>query len=163
MTQTPMYKGKHSDQQVNGNSFKGKKYSLVEYTALNSVQTFLYNRALFGLAVYTQEEIKEMHWEKRKRILKVHRRAQSTLNIWKQQVTNVLSSNIFSTLFPKSSLAKAFVETTEDVDPEYINKMTFKELGISKKNVIDKLITDGVLPINFYQLKQEEICKSNLC
>ena len=98
-----------------------------------------------------------------KRILKVHRRAQSTLNIWKQQVTNVLSSNIFSTLFPKSSLAKAFVETTEDVDPEYINKMTFKELGISKKNVIDKLITDGVLPINFYQLKQEEICKSNLC
>ena len=163
MTQSPMYNGKHEDQQVNGNNFKGKKYSLVEYTTLNNVQTFLYNRALFGLAVYSQEEIKEMHWEKRKRILKVHKRAQTTLNIWKQQVTNVLSSKIISTLFPKSALAQAFVDTTDDVDSEYINRLSFKELGISKKNVIDKLIADGVLPINFYQLKQEEICKSNLC
>ena len=163
MTQDIMYKGNHSEYQTSGNRFKEKRYALIEYTALNSMQTFLYNRALFGLSVYTQEEIKEMHWEKRKRILKVHKRAQTTLNIWKQQVTNVLSSKIISTLFPKSALAQAFVDTTDDVDSEYINRLSFKELGISKKNVIDKLIADGVLPINFYQLKQEEICKSNLC
>ena len=63
MTQDIMYKGKHSQYQVSGNNLNGKKYSLVEYTALNNVQTFMYNRALFVLSVYNQDEIKELHLE----------------------------------------------------------------------------------------------------
>ncbi len=154
-----MYKGKHSQYQVSGNNLNGKKYSLVEYTALNNVQTFLYNRALFGLSVYTQDEIKEMHWEKRKRILKVHKRTQTALNTWKQQVTNAINSKIITTLFPKSTFANDFAGAIEETDPDFINKLSFKQLGISKKSIIDKLIREGILPANFYQLKQEEVCK----
>lgn len=153
-----MYTGKHSEYQTQGNRLKDKKYVLIEYTILNSVQTFLYNRALFGLSVYEKEEIEKMHWEKRKRIIKVHKRAQGALNVMKQVITNKINSKIITNLFPKSTFAQDFAGDVEETDSEFINKLSFKQLGISKRSVIDKLIAEGILPTNFYQLK-DEVCK----
>jgi hypothetical protein len=38
-------------------------------------------------------------------------------------------------------------------DPEYISTLEFKDLGISKKDIVIKLIQEKVLPNNFYELK----------
>lgn len=149
------YTGQYSEYQQKGN----KRYNIIEYTALNNTQNFLYNRALFGLSIYHPEELKEMHWEKKKRIMKVYQRAQTVLNVWKQQIVNVISTNVFIKYFPKTEFTKFMVATTADTDAEYVNKLSFKTLGISRKMVIDKLITEKILPNNFYELKAEEVCK----
>lgn len=153
------YSGKFSDFQTYGNSFRGRRYGIEQYDSLNNYQNFLYNRALFGLAVYSQEEIKEMRWDKRKRIIKVHKRAQSVLNIWKQQIVNQLSTQFFVTWFPNQSITQRLIETTNDTDPEYVNKMSFKTLRITKAQVVSKLVAEGILPPNFHELKQETVCK----
>jgi len=152
------YVGNYSNYQLCGNTFNGKKYNLVVHTPLNNHQNMLYNRALFGLAMYTQEEIQEMHWEKRKRIIKVHKRAQSVLNIWKQQLTNSISTKFFITIFPKTEFAAHFEQTASETDPDFINKLSFKELRITKAQIILKLIEEAILPPNFYELKPLTKC-----
>ena len=150
----PHYAGKLGDQQVNGNNFKGKRYSEIKSNGMSDYQLFLYNRAIFGLSVYSETELKVMRWDKRKRIVKVHKRAQNVLNIWKQEITNKWSTEFFVKIFPTQDFTKYFVKTVNDTDPEYVNNLTFKELGIPKKAIIAKLINEGILPPNFYELKQ---------
>jgi hypothetical protein len=153
------YSGSLSDLQLFGSSFQGRKYDKIQYDSLNDYQNFLYNRALFGLAVYSQEEIKLMRWDKRKRIVKVHRRAQLVLNVWKQQIVNAWSTVFFMTWFPKTLITQTLIETTNDTDPAFVNKMSFKSLRITKTQVVNKLIVEGILPPNFYELKNETTCK----
>lgn len=153
------YVGNYSKYQLEGNDYNGKKYSLIVHTPLNNHQNMLYNRALFGLSLYTQEEIQEMHWEKRKRIIKVYKRAQSVLNIWKQEITNKITTAFFSALFPKTEFAIIMENTVNDTDEEFINKLSFRDLGISKSQIILKLIETGILPPNFYELKPLTTCK----
>lgn len=152
------YTGKFSDQQTNGNSFRGRKYGNVE-SDMTDYQSFLYNRALFGLAVYSQEEIKEMRWDKRKRIIKVHKRAQTVLNIWKQQIVNKLSTHLFAEVFPNTIITETFIATVDETDPEHINRMSFKTLRITEVEIASKLIAEGILPPNFHELKTEQVCK----
>jgi hypothetical protein len=40
-------------------------------------------------------------------------------------------------------------------DPEYVNKMSFKMLNISKPQIVDKLIEAKVLPKNFKILEDD--------
>lgn len=152
------YTGMLGEQQVYGSSHHGKRYAVIE-TSLNNYQNFLYNRALFGLSVYSQEEIKEMHWDKRKRIIKVHKRAQVTLNLWKQEIINSRVAHLFMTLFPKTSVTADMVEECKHTEPSYINKMSFRDLGLTKDSVILKLIETGILPKDYYELKPQEVCK----
>lgn len=152
-----MYKGKYSDQQTTGNRYKGKSYGRHEANSLNNYQNFLYNRALFGLAVYSQEEIKEMHWDKRKRIIKVHKRAQAILNLWKQEIIVALSNKFFTDLFPRMDITKQLVGDKNPTDPNYVNNMSFKSLRITKDAVISRLIAGGVLPPNFKELKPQQL------
>lgn len=153
------YAGLFSDHQLNGSSFRGRKYGSIQDDNLTDYQIFLYNRALFGLAVYSQDEIRDMRWDKRKRIIKVHKRAQIVLNIWKQQMVNALSTHFFTSLFPGNPITESFIQTTNDTDPDYINRMSFKALRISKAQVASKLVAEGILPPNFYELKTEQLCK----
>ena len=120
-------------------------------------QNFLYNRALHGLSIYTPEEVMIMLPEKRKRILKVHKKAQKILNLWKQEIVNIAANKFFTNIFPDTEFTKCLVDFygTEG-DPDYINKMSFKMLKISKEQVISKLIKHKILPKNFNELKQEK-------
>lgn len=149
------YSGMLSDHQLYGSNFQGRKYGMIQYDSLTDYQNFLYNRALFGLAVYKEEEIKDMRWDQRKRITKVHRRAQTVLNLWKQQIVNNWSTEFFKKWFPTMPITKFLIETNNDTDPAYVNKMSFKSLRITKAQVISKLIAEGILPQNFYQLKSK--------
>ena len=114
-------------------------------------QTFLYNRALFGLKVYTEAELAVMHGAKKKRILKVHRNAQNVINLWKQSLVHEFTKPIFN-LFYHSPLAKQLKEMDE-TDPDFDCTLTFKDLGLKKDDIVDKLIESKILPNNFMDLK----------
>lgn len=146
------YQGKLSTYQVNAPSYNGKIYQAVEVTSLTSEQMFLVNRALYGLSVYTQKEILIMKPVKRKRILKVHKKTVKMLNLWKQETLLTLSNSFFKKLFPNSPITKELLNRTE-IDPDFKCTMSFKELGISKKQLVSKLFEERILPPNFYQLK----------
>ena len=48
----------------------------LSYTKLNPYQHFLFKRVLHGLKVYKPEEVKKLHWDKKRRITKVWKRSQ---------------------------------------------------------------------------------------
>lgn len=139
---------------LNNNSInysgKLKNYQLYEVDKFNKYQNFLYKRALYGLSMFEEKEIKQMHWQKRKRIIKVHKKAQNALNLYKQEKTNRYTKEFFK-LFYKSKLCKELLE--DFIDPDYINDLDFKSLKISKEDIIKIFIKNSVLPKNFYKLE----------
>jgi len=151
--QKVVYKGKMESYQLYGNP--GRKQQVVyEKDEFNPQQNYLYKRVLFGLSVYSEEELTKMHWDKKKRILKVHSRAQTVLNIWKHQLSNQWTADLLTSLFWNSNFAKEYADKfVNEVDPTYISNLEFKSLGVSKKEIVNKLIEEKVLPYNFYQLK----------
>lgn len=120
-------------------------------------QNFLYNRALYGLSIYTPEEVVIMTPEKRKKIMQIHKKTQKILNLWKQEIVNILANKFFTDVFPDMEITKCLVECygTEG-DPEYINNMSFKSLKINKEQIICYLIEKKILPKNFNELNQQE-------
>lgn len=120
-------------------------------------QTFLYNRALYGLSIYTPEEVVIMAPHKRKRILQIHKKTQKILNLWKQEIVNILANKIFTDIFPNTEFTHCLVQTYGVTgDPEYTNNMSFKTLKLSKEQIIAKLIESKILPKNFNELNQKE-------
>lgn len=152
--QKVVYEGRLSHYQQYGKSFNKSKVQF-EKDPFNAYQNFLYKRALFGLSVYGEEELSKMHWDKKKRILKVHERAQKVLNIWKQEIANKWSAQGLTEVFHHSTLIKNLVEIfANHVDADYISPLEFKQLGINKTQIINKLISEKVLPSNFYELNE---------
>lgn len=150
-TQSLDYKGVLSNYQLFADSSKG--YVEYEQDVFNNYQNFLYKRALFGLSVYSPEELSAMHKDKKKRIIKVHQHAQNVLNLWKQELVNGFVNKIFQSLFHHSTLAKDIVDKFgNDVDDSYISKVDFKSIGIDKQQIVSKLIQEKILPKNFYEL-----------
>jgi len=142
------YKGQLKDYQQKGNTYKGKKYMSYQRDMFCQTQNNLYKRALFGLNVFTQDEIKDMNPNKRKRIKKVNLKAQNVLNLYKQVKTNYQLNSFLALYFPNNRIGKFDI-----IDSSYISKVTLKELNISKKDVIDLFIKEGVLANNFYKIK----------
>jgi len=75
----------------------------LSYTKLNPHQHFLFKRVLHGLNMYKKDEIESMHWDKKRRIKKVWRKGQDTINEMKQYVAYVRSQKIFC-LFKHSNM-----------------------------------------------------------
>ena len=71
---------------------------------------------------------------------------------WKQWICHNDSNQIFA-IFANSPLAKGFIDTPFYYLPDYINKFTLKELGITYECLIVKFISEGLLPKNFFELK----------
>lgn len=147
------YRGSLEEFQLYGSQINGNRYTEYEVDPFNQYQNFLYKRALFGLKMYSPEEVADMTAAKKSRILKLHRRSQRVLNIYKQELVNKFTNNLFTKLFPNSSITKALIGELNYTDPEFINKMDFKTLGVSKTDIVDRLIIEKILPKNFYDLK----------
>jgi hypothetical protein len=127
----------------------------LDYTKLNPYQHFLFKRVLHGLNVYTPEQVNELHWDKKRRIKKVWQRAQDEVNKWKQVICAKKFNQIFS-VFSKSPLGREILEIpVDEVDPEYVNKLTFKDLGINYEDLILFFMSKGLLPANFLDLKPQ--------
>jgi hypothetical protein len=140
-------------------SKKTKNYSLeFERDPYSQQQNLLYKRAMFGLNIYTREEVQKMHWQKRKRIKKVQIRTQKELNLWKQELVNNLTNKLLSTMFPKSPVTKALLDYSY-TDSEFKNTISFTDLGIKKSDIVKRLITKGLLPNNFNSLNIDSVLK----
>jgi len=124
----------------------------IVYTKLNPQQHFLFKRVLHGLKMYKREEVNDMHWDKKRRITKVWKRGQSIINEWKQYISYKQIQPIFR-IFAKSELGRGIYETPFEYLPDYKNKMTLKELGITYEDLILKFIGKGLLPKNYFSLK----------
>jgi hypothetical protein len=114
-------------------------------------QNMLYSRLLNGLKAYSKEELYAMNSNKKKRIVRVHKRAQEVLNLWKQEL--MLSTLII----PKGEevsdgLAQLFTKLTAGIkpDPKFFCTLSFKDLGLKKADVIEKFMEEKLLPADFY-------------
>ena len=124
----------------------------IHYQKLNPRQHFMFKRVLHGLRLYTKDEIEKMHWDKKRRIIKVWKRSQDVINRWKQKLCFNDSNKIFA-IFKNSKLGRQFYEEPFYYLPDYNNKLTLKELGIQYEHVIVKFIAEGLLPKNFFDIK----------
>lgn len=123
-------------------------------TTVNSLtQQKLYRLALYGLSVYTPEEIARLSFIEKKKIIVTQQKTQTLLNKFKQEAVHKKIGSFLTTFFPKSSFAKALAHYDKYLDDTDKNTMSFKDLGITKEMIIDKLLSAGLLPKNFYQLK----------
>ena len=144
------YKGKLEAYQL----YKGDTYTEYEKDNYNNYQNHLYKRALYGLSAFTQAELATMCSKKKQRVSKVYMKGQNIINVYKQKITNAYSNFIFKTLFPESPLTQFLMET-EETDVEFKNTLSFKELGISKDQIVGIFITEGILPKNFHSLQRD--------
>jgi hypothetical protein len=129
-----------------------KTYIQYEQDKYSVYQNYLYKRALYGLESLSEKELATICSKKKQRINNVYKRAQTVLNIVKQKLTIKYSNNIFQRLFPNAEITKAMLEYKE-VDSKYKNTLTFKDLKMSKDDIIRIFIAEGVLPKNFLSLK----------
>jgi hypothetical protein len=132
-----------------------------EYNKLNPYQHFLFKRVLHGLNVYKPEEVKKLHWDKKRRITKVWRRGQREINAWKQMLCNKQVNAYLSKTFKSSPAAQyiANIPANETLD-DYKNTFTFKDLGITYEDVVIKFLSIGLLPKNYFTLSPNEHQKS---
>ena len=130
------------------------EYQLHPKSIINSFQYSKFKRVLHGLKVYKPEEVRKLHWDKKRRITRVWKRAQKELNAWKQMLCNKKINHYLSTTFKHSSLAQYIASfPPEEVLDDYTNTMTFKELGINYEDVILKFMSLGLLPRNYFTIK----------
>jgi hypothetical protein len=127
------------------------KYQELETIVFNTTQQRLYAETLYGLKAFSKEEITAMPASKKKIIFTHFNRVQRFLNRWKQEISNEKLNNFLTKLFYNSTFIKSFCEVNEPSD-SIKDKHTFRELGITKKMIVDKLISNNLLPKNFYQL-----------
>jgi len=123
----------------------------IRYNKLNPKQHFMFKRVLHGLKMYKKQEIDSMHWDKKRRIIKVWKRSQDVINEWKQELSYKDTNKIFS-IFINSKLGKDIIEQPFVYMPDYINKLNFKTYGIGYEHLIIKFISTGLLPKNFFKL-----------
>jgi hypothetical protein len=140
------YVGSFSTLQTEGSS------KLINYaTHCSPIQQDLYNRLLKGINTYDKNIVYAMNSTKKKRIQSAHKKAQNLLNIWKQELTILKSNSLFAELFPNSNITSGMLKDTETL-PNFRNTLTFKDLGITKEDIINKFLSAGLLPSNFATL-----------
>lgn len=125
--------------------------SVVDYTILSQGQQKLFKHVMIGLEMYTPQELYAMNSSKKAKIFKRHKQAQTMLNLWKQQLTNDFTNKLLGSLFPKSELIQHFT-ADYSTSKNFINTLTFKQLGITKNMLVNKLMEENFLPKNFATL-----------
>jgi len=140
---------------------KGKTYMQYEQDKYSKYQNYLYKRALYGINSLSKEEVTKMCERKKRRINSVHYRAQGVLNIAKQKISINYTNKFFKTFFPDSNITNDIISYNE-VDKNFKNKLTFKDLNLSKDDIISIFIGEGILTKNFLSLKDQPISLPSL-
>lgn len=145
-----VYCGSYNTIQTNGNK-KLLKYGAPTYSAK---QNELYDRALVGLNAYDEETLYAMNSTKKKRIKKVHTKAQQILNEFKHKRSIAIFRKQIASIIPElkenSLLHKLVLD--DKFDPNKINRFSLKDLRIDKETIIKLWISNKVLPANFHSL-----------
>ena len=144
-------------------NYQMRSHTVMSYESdgYSAYQNYLYKRALYGLDALTEKELATMCSKKKQRIVNVYKRAQVTLNKFKQELTIKYSNFIFQTLFPNSPMTQ-FLLADNETDEKFKNTLTFKDLGIEKQDIIAIFIAEGILPKNFLDLKDAPLALPRL-
>ena len=134
----------------------GRNYMQYEQDKYSTYQNYLYKRALYGLDALTEKELASTCSKKKQRIVNVYRRSQIVLNRFKQEVSIRKTNYIFEKFFPKSELTQIIIASNE-TDDSFKNTLTFKDLNITKDDIITIFMVEGILPKNFLSLKEAPI------
>jgi hypothetical protein len=119
---------------------------------LNPHQVKLYRLAMYGVDALNEEEKNKLNFKDSLKIIKNKEYTQKMINRWKQELIVRSVDNLFLSLFPKSKFIKN-ITNLNDYSDTIINETSFKELGINRKQLLNKLIEWKSLPENFYQIK----------
>ena len=141
------YTGSLSDYQLNASN-KVTKYEIDSYT---QYQNHLYKRALYGLNAFTQQELATMCSKKKQRVTNVYLRGQKVINLYKQKLTVAYSNILFKTFFPDSPITN-YLLGEQELDVKHTNTLTFKDLNVSKEDIITVFMAEGILPKNFLSI-----------
>lgn len=138
--------------QTEGNKFSGKSYQKIGIKD-SLTQQKIYRAALYGLSVYTPDEISKMSFGEKTKITSNQKKVQRFLDKWKQEICHKKLGSFLTTIFKKSQLATDLANYPAYLDLDNKNKMNFKDLGINKDMIIHKLMTTNLLPRNYYELR----------
>jgi hypothetical protein len=130
-------------------------------TKLNDTQKLLYNICLHSDKACDNEVRKDLSVADLHKINKKFKKAQIVINQLKQERVNEWSNAFMKHFFPKTELTQVFtVKYGDFVDLSRVCTISFKDLGITKEDIIERLISSKVLPENFYSITSD--FKSNL-
>jgi hypothetical protein len=125
----------------------------MNYT-LNKTQNFYYKRAILGLRVYTPEQLGMITKEKKERIKRVHKKAQSVLQVLRYQKLVQTSNDTLNTFFSRGNIyTQLMSESVTFISPDLRVTLDDQQLGITKDDILSVLLESGVLGPNFLNLK----------
>lgn len=130
-------------------------YQKIVHETLSPYQEHLFRRATEGFAAFTPDYLKVMHPKKKAKVKYLFSRTQQILNLWKQQLCNNTLLVLFGSAFPNMRMTHQTDMLLLPVqDQDFRSSVRFSDFGIGKKDIISKLMEKGVLPKNFYEIKQ---------
>lgn len=143
--------------------FKNDKFSKETFVKTSDEDVFLFNHiqqkmyaeALYGLNVYTEEEIQKIPKNKVLLIVERYNKTQKLINRLKQEIINDEINKLLLILYPKSKMIKT-ITSVNGYDDSIKSKFTFKEVGLNQQKIASKLVEFKILPNNFFQLKDVE-------
>ena len=103
--------------------------------------------------MYSAEEKAKLHWDKKRRIIRVWKRAQDELNIWKQIICNKKVNAYFRKTFTGPMAEYIISIPPEETLKDFKNTMSLRDLGITYEDVILRFMQKGLLPRTFLTLK----------
>lgn len=107
----------------------------------------LYKKALYGVKAFPEIEIKHLHPEELRSIEYQNNRTWEILNEWKQELVTQYINNLFQSKFPNAPKTETLDILVAPVkNKDFKMKVSFKDLKISDEQVINKLISKGILP-----------------
>lgn len=136
--------------QLHGNKLNDRSYQSYTPFRFNETQQRLYSQLVYGIkdeakAALPAEEISVIQAK--------HQRAQKIINTWKNEIVNSYVDVIFGKVFWHSDISKEMIEKAQrDKRSNVLNNMSFKDLGLEKRHVAEKLIKHKLLPEDFFQL-----------
>jgi hypothetical protein len=130
------------------------KYQKIEEEfKLTPKQKDLYSKVVYGFKAYTPSEITAMSESKKINVTVTYTKAQRILRHWKQDLTFSFIDKLLLTMFPKSPIVSQMCKINGHLDTiAKEDEISFKDLGVSQQQVVNKLIEFALLPKNFYQL-----------
>lgn len=121
------------------------------YREFTTQQQVLYKRVVYGLSSFHTEELEHMTKRAKKDVSIVHHKAQDVITAFKNKKTNEYVSRFMKAWFPKSKLAKDF-SSYKNGEVTTPNTLSFKTLGIDKYTLAQVLVSESLLPDNFFAL-----------
>lgn len=146
---TMPYENKLRDIQLYGKKHKGETFQKIGTSHLEFEMQKEYRRAIYGLGSCTPAEIASMSFTEQRKLTILQSQVQLELNSLKEEVTHNKIGSFLCTFFHRSEFAMALAHYEPHVDEDNTNTLQFKELGITKEMIIERLVGAGLLSQTF--------------